>query len=356
MYELKQLNNIKSLVNVTMVLLVVTHFIYFLIFYFIDIETMAKFKFIEFIVNLIVAFFIILSKRFYNLGVYFTHFAILISCAGCTYIVGQGYGFLNVFIAILSLGYVHNFKTSKYPFIIGIIEIILLIVVFYLTKDIPNYDSKYMLLVYFVNIFAIAFIVIFYSIAVSDNKKNQSKILDEEKSKLQAKVDYDYLTKILNRKAMNEILSKYYDYFQKDKIRSMVLVLGDIDNFKNINDMYGHIYGDIVLKNTANIIKNKISDIKNSYVSRWGGEEFLIFLTGMNVEEVEKLINDIKNDFSNYIHSDGYNSKKATITFGICYALRVESIDYMLSQADTALYNGKKSGKNRVELILLGQI
>lgn len=356
MNELRQLSNIKSLVYITMVLLTLTHFTYFLIFYFIDIAVMAKFKFAEFVMCLIFSLFIVWVDKFYNLAVYFTHTSIIFSCAFCTYILGQGYGFLVVMIAILSLGYVHDFKTAKYPLIIGITELVFFLVVLYITNDKPNYESKYMFFVFSFNIVVLTCMVMFYAFIVSDTRANQTKILDDEKAKLESKVNYDYLTKILNRRAMNEILNKYHEYFQQDRIRSMIFVLGDIDNFKSLNDNYGHSYGDIVLKNTARIIKDKISNLENAFVSRWGGEEFLIFLTGIGVEESEQLINDIRNDFANYTHSDGYTSKKATITFGICYSLRVESLDYLLSCADAALYKGKKTGKNKVELTLLGQI
>lgn len=356
MNTIKRINNIQQVVKITMVLLTLTHTIYGSIFYFCDILIMAKVKAVEVLLALGVTIFSLKFDRFFNIAVYFTHFSILVSCFICTYILGQGYGFLIVMMTILSLGYVHDFKESKYPLIIGAFEVLFVLIAFIVTKDIPNYDSDYKVFFYIFNVFNITLAIIFYSSYTNSSNENATKNLELESIRLQNKADYDYLTNILNRRAMNEILKTYHSYFQKDQIRSMAIILGDIDNFKSLNDECGHNFGDIVLKNTAKIIKDKLNKKTSCYVSRWGGEEFLIFLVGQGIDECEELIDNIRDEFSNFTHKDGYNSRKTTITFGICYSLRIESIDYMLSQADNALYKGKKNGKNRVETIVLGQI
>ncbi|MBZ7979170.1 GGDEF domain-containing protein [Campylobacter sp. RM12642] len=356
MNEFRQIENIRQLVKITMILLTLTHSSYGTLFYFLGLHPMVNIKFIEAFIALIATIFILKIDKYHNIAVYFTHASVLISCSICTYMLGQGYGFLIVMIMLLSLGYVHDFRSSKYPLIIGIFEVVLFLATAIVTKDIPDFESDYKVFVYIFNIINITAVIIFYSSYTHSIDVNESKMLEKESVKLQNKADYDYLTNILNRRAMNEILHIYHNYFQKDQIRSMVIVLGDIDNFKSLNDECGHNFGDIVLKNTAKIIKDKLNKRASSYVSRWGGEEFLILLTGLNIDESEELINEIREDFSNYTHKDGYNARKTTITFGICYSLRLESIDYMLSQADSALYNGKKSGKNKVETIVLGQI
>ncbi|MBZ7992741.1 GGDEF domain-containing protein [Campylobacter sp. RM9333] len=356
MNEFRKIDNIRQLVKITMILLTITHTTYGSVFYFLGLYPMVNIKFIEAFIALVATIFILKIDKYHNIAVYFTHASVLLSCSICTYILGQGYGFLIVMIALLSLGYVHDFSSSKYPLIIGIFEIILFIVTIIITKDVPDFKSEYMVFVYVFNVINITSVIIFYSFYTHSIDENESKILEKESIKLQNKADYDYLTNILNRRAMNEILHIYHNYFQKDQIRSMVIVLGDIDNFKSLNDECGHNFGDIVLKNTAKIIKDKISKRASSYVARWGGEEFLMLLTGLSIDESEELMNEIREDFANYTHKDGYNARKTTITFGICYSLRLESIDYMLSQADNALYSGKKSGKNKVETIVLGQI
>ena len=356
MNSFRKIHNIRQLVKITMILLIITHSSYGTLFYFLGLYPMVHVKFIEALIALVFTIFVLKLDKYYNIAIYFTHASVLISCSICTYMLGQGYGFLIVMIMLLSLGYVHDFRSSKYPLIIGIFEVILFLLTVIITRDVPDFESNYMVFVYIFNIINITAVIIFYSSYTHSLDVSESKILDKESVELQNKADYDYLTNILNRRAMNEILHIYHNYFKKDQIRSMVIVLGDIDNFKSLNDECGHNFGDIVLKNTAKIIKDRLAKRASNYVSRWGGEEFLILLTGLSIDEVEELMNEIREDFSNYTHKDGYNSRKTTITFGICYALRIESIDYMLSQADSALYSGKKSGKNKIETIVLGQI
>lgn len=356
MNEFRKIDNMRQLVKITMILLTITHTSYGTLFYFLGLYPMVNVKIIEAVVALIATIFILKIDKYHNIAVYFTHASVLISCSICTYVMGQGYGFLIVMIMLLSLGYVHDFRSSKYPLIIGVFEVMLFLVTAIITKDVPNYESNYMTFIYVFNIVNITAVIIFYSYYTHNIDKNESIVLEKEGIRLQNKADYDYLTNILNRRAMNEILHIYHNYFQKDQIRSMVIALGDIDNFKSLNDECGHNFGDIVLKNTAKIIKDNLSNKSTNYVARWGGEEFLIFLTGLSIDESEELVDGIREEFSNYMHKDGYNARKTTITFGICYSLRLESIDYMLSQADNALYNGKKTGKNKVETIVLGQI
>lgn len=350
--EIKKIHNISHLVKITMCLLTITHFSYGIIFYFCNIHEMFIVKTTEAIIALIVTIITLKIDRLHNIAVYFTHLSILISCAICTYILGQDYGFLVVMITILTLGYVHDFRTNKYPILIGILEVLFFIVTIIITKDIPDYDSEYKHFFYIFNTINIACIVLFYSgITISIDEKAVER-LNNENEKINEKVEKDYLTGILNRRKMNEKIKKYYDLLKREQIQSMILVLGDVDNFKKINDECGHDFGDIVLKNIANTISEGIS---NGYVARWGGEEFLILLSNMSVEDCENLINTIRSDCYNKKHGDGYYLKSnISITFGICYSLRVENIDYMLSQADNALYKGKKSGKNKIETVVLG--
>ncbi len=85
---------------------------------------------------------------------------------------------------------------------------------------------------------------------------------------------YDSLTKVLNRKGINDLMISYYYLAQRNKYKLGLLMI-DIDNFKNVNDTYGHQFGDIVLKDIASKISNSIR--KSDLLGRFGGEEFIIF-------------------------------------------------------------------------------
>lgn len=353
MGEFKRFYNIEFLVKITIFLLAFTHFVYYLLFKYIEIETMATIKLAESIIAFLAMIFAFCTNKYYNSIIYFTHASVLISCALCTAVLGQGYGFLVVMMSILSLGYIHNFKNAKYPTIIGALEILFFAFTLMLTWNIPSYDSPYRFHIYVFNLFNITCLIIFYSTFITKISQEEKAELDKEKAELDDKMNYDYLTKTLNRNSMKNILEQYLSYFKQEKITSITIALGDIDDFKKLNNEYGHNFGDIVLKNIATILKDSIANMKNSYVSRWSDEEFLILLVDISPEESEYFINNIRELIAHYTHGDGYNSKKTTITFGLCHAFKIDSINDILYMAEKALLQGKISGKNTVELVIV---
>lgn len=150
----------------------------------------------------------------------------------------------------------------------------------------------------------------------------------------------DRLTQIPNRKA----LSSYFDILDKQK-SNYVLAMFDIDNFKKLNDVNGHICGDYMLKEIADIAKN---NSLNDFVSRWGGEEFVIISKiEEDLEKTYEKLDMIRQKISDYVFE--YNNKKlkATITIGIASYEENISLDEWISKADKMLYKGKNSGKNK---------
>lgn len=350
--EIKKINNISYLVKITMCLLTLTHFVYGAIFYYCGIDEIFKVKATECVIALFVTIITFKIDKFHNLAVYFTHLSILISCAICTYVLGQGYGFLIVMITILTLSYVHDFRTNKYPLLIGALEVIFFLITIIITRDIPDYNSEYKHYFYIFNTVNVACIVFYYSSITMNISKQIDEKPNNKNEKINEKAEKDHLTRLLNRSAINKKVNKYHELLKNKEIQSMILVLGDVDDFKQINNDFGHDFGDLVLVNIADSISSKIT---NGYVGRWSDKEFLILLSNISIENCEKLINDIRIDCYNKKHADGYYLKNnISITFGICYSLRIENIDYMFSQADSALCKGKKSGKNKVETIVLG--
>lgn len=151
---------------------------------------------------------------------------------------------------------------------------------------------------------------------------------------------YDYLTKVLSRESMvkkvNEALLD---------VKPFTLMIIDIDYFKQFNDSYGHMYGDIVLVEVASALKKYVSN--NGYVGRIGGDEFLLLLYIDNDYEVvhdacskiKKVINNISN----------HNIKKASITATIgCALYPNDGNNYytLFKKIDKALYRGKRKGRN----------
>lgn len=172
-------------------------------------------------------------------------------------------------------------------------------------------------------------------------KDQKIKILEDKINLLSDNSKKDLLTGLYNRKIVNEA---YYN--------SSCIIMCDIDNFKKINDTYGHNGGDKVLKEVSNILKNSVRS--GDYVIRWGGEEFLIFVdcdiqnTYKLAERIRKKIKTIK-----ITHDDDYITN-ISMSFGISSV--TSSLLSDIEAADEALYESKENGKDQVRIINLKKI
>ncbi len=152
----------------------------------------------------------------------------------------------------------------------------------------------------------------------------------------------DALTKIGNRLKLNEVLLEEYKYSVRYGVICGVILI-DIDDFKKINDIYGHLFGDKVLIKFTKILSKHIRDTDK--IGRWGGEEFLIVCPNINRENLIKVAEGLKKD----IESDIFLSQKnLTASFGLSIFDGTKDIEEVLGEADKNLYEAKDSGKNRV--------
>jgi len=122
----------------------------------------------------------------------------------------------------------------------------------------------------------------------------------------------------------------------------------DIDNFKEINDTYGHKAGDLVIKNVCTTIKSltRQSDI----VARYGGEEFIILLPNTTIIDAAHLSNNICNRIAELEISIEQHSITLTVSIGISQYDAPQDLESFIHNADTALYSAKRTGKDRVSL------
>lgn len=154
----------------------------------------------------------------------------------------------------------------------------------------------------------------------------------------------DALTGIYNRLKLDSVLS--YELSQSKRYKSdLSVIILDIDNFKSVNDNYGHQTGDSVLKEVSNIVKenSRTSDT----IGRWGGEEFLIILPKTSLKEACKVAEKLRNIIELYDFTTvGYK----TCSFGVSSVEEeTQSEQKLIEKADKALYRAKEKGKNRVE-------
>jgi diguanylate cyclase (GGDEF)-like protein len=154
----------------------------------------------------------------------------------------------------------------------------------------------------------------------------------------------DALTGIVNRRLFEEIFQAHQSLGKRYDV-SLFLLMFDIDNFKSINDTFGHVVGDSVLKELTELVSQTIR--KSDIFIRWGGEEFTILLQYPDSLKVMKIAEHIrqaidKHSFKTIVH--------ITCSFGMTAIYPFESLEEVIERADKALYRAKVDGKNTIRM------
>ncbi len=293
-----------------------------------------------------------LISREYFWPVYcITYFEIILHSFVTTIFIGWQFGFAQYIIALIPVGFYicYTMNTGRRKIVIATGSAFLATASFLCCKILsffttPAYEylmRSWELKLYIFNsictfVFLIAFSLIFISeIKISNEQlRHQNAILDKLAST-------DPLTGLYNRRSM--------DIFLNQALKSesgFAVVMCDIDNFKGINDTYGHDFGDIVLKEIARITMQQVAS--NGYVCRWGGEEILILVSSSAKETAGRIAENIRRNVANHVFE--LNSKwiHCTLTLGIAAYKDGDSIEETITNADYNLYQGKRSGKNKV--------
>jgi two-component system cell cycle response regulator len=168
-----------------------------------------------------------------------------------------------------------------------------------------------------------------------------SEIFDEKMS-LEDKANKDFLTGLYNRYKFDDDFEREVKITKRYNL-GLSIVMFDIDNFKDVNDTYGHVIGDKVLKNIAHIVTEGIRESDSAY--RWGGEEFIILLPNSSDENAYELTERIRKTIE--IFDFDKDLDRVTCSFGISAFRDGLSMKEIVSEADSALYQAKKEGKNR---------
>lgn len=160
----------------------------------------------------------------------------------------------------------------------------------------------------------------------------------------------DPLTGLLNRRGFEMRLMEAFDATNANGIETSLIVI-DIDHFKKVNDTYGHLFGDKVIRAVAEVLKASVKD--SGIVARLGGEEFGALLPGMNLGNAHALAERIRKTMEKgKIRRIDQNAhiEGITISLGIALLLRDENHATFIDRADKALYASKENGRNRVTI------
>jgi diguanylate cyclase (GGDEF)-like protein len=166
---------------------------------------------------------------------------------------------------------------------------------------------------------------------------------------------FDELTKVYNRRGFireTEKIFKAIIYKRREIERRtgykipLSLIFLDIDNFKTINDSFGHKIGDLALEKVAKVLKENLRE--SDIIGRLGGEEFIIALIGCNLKSSWKIAENLREKIEKIVLTYKKEKIKITASFGVVNYKNEKTLLDLISKADKAMYQAKKEGKNRV--------
>lgn len=188
---------------------------------------------------------------------------------------------------------------------------------------------------------------IFISVALiayifsTDTQAMEGKLI-EYNERLQKQAHTDTLTGLYNRRKTIE----YLDSLLKTAESQISFCLCDIDFFKKVNDTYGHNIGDEVLKTLADTFRRELP--KDSFISRWGGEEFLLIFPTLNGDEAYTALERLRQKIKAIVFDGGIETFSVSLTYGLVEYDYSSDLTALLKQADEKLYLGKESGRDRI--------
>ncbi len=183
--------------------------------------------------------------------------------------------------------------------------------------------------------------------------------LKSEIARLRKLASKDPLTGLYNRRGFLEeggkvfrvvLEAKKYQGRRKNYlVNNLSLVFLDLDDFKKINDAFGHLAGDAALKKIADLLTGAIR--LNDLVGRWGGEEMLVLLVGASDFDARRIAEELRQRIEGTKFLVGFKTIRITASLGVAAMKGEMNLEELIHKADRAMYKAKKEGKNKVVII-----
>jgi len=194
---------------------------------------------------------------------------------------------------------------------------------------------------------------IFIQVTTAELEEANRKLsdLNENLNRANAKLSYmavtDELTQLCNRREIEHCIHEARTRAREYK-KTLSMIMMDIDFFKKVNDTYGHAIGDVVLRETAALVRSCLTPERGEVAGRWGGEEFLVLLSDTELDAAEALAERIRRKVEAHEY-EGVGH--CTLSLGVTCTDGEEDEKKVFIRADDALYRAKEGGRNRVVTI-----
>lgn len=183
---------------------------------------------------------------------------------------------------------------------------------------------------------------------LQDELEEKNRELEVANRRLRKLSVTDGLTELFNHRHIHELLHEEWERSRRSEA-PMAVVMLDLDHFKQVNDTYGHPTGDVILYQTANLLRENVREI--DMPGRYGGEEFIVLLPCTDEDEAAHLAERIRCAVQEHAYRDDATEVRMSVSCGVA-AFPGDGIDgpeSLLKRADEALYAAKEEGRNRVE-------
>lgn len=294
-----------------------------------------------------VVFYVVMLKliqlHYYKHVVTMIHMEVVVFVILSILSLGWFSGFAMLLIAMASLVYFCPFENTAIPYVISLSEVLVYILLKALMDTkitaLSMIDKDILNFMYLLNASTCFFIILYGAYITNISMHLREKQLCEENKTLHAIAYYDQLTGCWTRWRM-------YESIKKGLIHPTYVVMGDVDDFKVINDLYGHMCGDEVLLKLAGIMKDAF--FQTTGIIRWGGEEFVLLFEDEDETDVSFQIEEIRKKIE--AHEFVFQDQRfhVTMTFGISKV--TGDINDAIHEADERMYQGKHAGKNQLQL------
>lgn len=318
------------------------HFIFFVIFLSYEITPLVHLNIVSIFLYLILLWLVSMNQII--LAMVGASLELIIHQIMVVHYIGWGYGFEYFLLVVPSFVLLGVFKNRLIPLLFTFLSIasLILLKLYSLNLDplysLANVKQNIVLMNLLFTALPIAF---FTGLFASSSFRREKDLLNAHKELYYA-ATFDPLTGLHNRSQGVQKLRDFYLESLEGK-KPYVLAVLDIDNFKRINDDFGHAVGDKVLEKVALILKQSLRD--QDWVFRWGGEEFLLLFPQMGLNESRELLKNIQKSLAQTPIQIDDNELLVTVTVGFVES-NLRKNEQLIKLADQALYQGKEAGKN----------
>ncbi len=271
------------------------------------------------------------------------------------FFTGGGYvGSLPIYFVMIMVYFGMYLKTNKAAIIISIVLGIYfstLIIYSYMNPSlvIPYEDEMSVMIdniigmvMVAINIILIGRVTVNRYIHERDYNASLVSELEEKNKQLQEMATTDLLTGLYNRGYFIDVLQKQLD-LMKDSNNQIAVMMIDVDKFKDINDTWGHLYGDLILKKISKAILESVRE--QDVVARYAGDEFIIMIYHLDDETTQNVAERVHQSVVSLSHRENH---KTTLSIGVAKVKKNESLENLLKRADENMYHAKKKGRNKV--------